>query len=68
MVRAVRNRNARTPEEIVMTVQFLHAQTALRTEPNFEITTLFSLLGLTLTLVVLPMLGGDFGTLLALAG
>ena len=51
-----------------MTVEILRAQTASSIEPDLEITLLFSLLGLTLTLAVLPLLGSDFGTWLALAG
>jgi len=48
-----------------MTIEIVQAKTTARIEPNFEITILFSLLGLTLTLAVL---GSSFGSLLALAG
>ncbi len=51
-----------------MTVELVREQTARRTEPNFAITLLFSLLGLTLTLALLSFFGSDFGTWLALAG
>ncbi len=51
-----------------MTIELVRDQTARRTEPNFAITLLFSLLGLTLTLASLPFLGSDFATWLALAG
>jgi hypothetical protein len=51
-----------------MTVELLRAETAPRIQPNFEIIVLFSLLGLTLTFALLPLLGGDLGTWLALAG
>ena len=51
-----------------MTVELLRTHTSPRIEPNFAITILVSLLGLTLTLVVLPALSNDFGTWLALAG
>lgn len=51
-----------------MSVELLRTQTESRIDPNFQITVLFSLFGLTLTLAVLPWLGGDFGTWLAIAG
>jgi len=51
-----------------MSVELLRAQTSPRIDPNFEIVLLISLLGLTLTLAVLPFIGGDIGTSLALAG
>jgi hypothetical protein len=51
-----------------MTVEILRAQTPSRIDPNFEIALLFSLLGLTVTLALLPLLGSDFGTSLAMAG
>jgi len=51
-----------------MTVELLRERAARRTESNFEIVVLVSLLGLTITLALLPVLGSDFGTWLALAG
>ncbi len=51
-----------------MTIELVREQTERRTEPNLAITVLVSLLGLTLTLALLPVLGSDFGTWLALAG
>ena len=50
-----------------MTIELVR-ETSPRIEPNLQITVLFSLLGLTLTLALLPFLGSDFGTWLALAG
>ncbi len=51
-----------------MTTELLRTLAAIEIEPNFEVTLLISLLGLTLTLALLPFLGSDFGTWLALAG
>jgi len=51
-----------------MTVELLRAQTAPRVDPDLEITLLVSLLGLTVTLAVLPLMGVDLGAWLAIAG
>jgi hypothetical protein len=51
-----------------MTVELVRTQPASRIDPNFTIALLFSLLGLTLTLALLPLIGTDFGTWLAIAG
>ncbi len=51
-----------------MTVELLREQTARQIDPNLQVVLLVSLLGLTLTLALLPFLGSDFGTWLALAG
>jgi hypothetical protein len=51
-----------------MTVELLRAQTEARIDPDLEITLIFSLLGVALTLVSLPFIGTDLGTWLALAG
>ncbi len=51
-----------------MTVEILREQSQSRIDPNFQIAALVSLVGLTLTFALLPFLGNDFGTWLALAG
>jgi len=52
-----------------MTVEILRAETTTpRIEPGLEITLIFSLIGLTITLALLPVIGSDYGTWLALAG
>jgi hypothetical protein len=52
-----------------MTVEILRAQAEPRIEPGLEVPLLFSLLGLTITLALLPLLSGsDYGTWLAMAG
>jgi len=51
-----------------MTVELLREQTTHRTDANFQVTALMSLLGLVASLPVLLLPGSNFGTLLALAG
>ncbi len=51
-----------------MSVEILREQTAGQIDPNLQVALLASLLGLTLTFALLPFLGSDFGTWLALAG
>ncbi len=51
-----------------MTVELVREQTGARIDPSFQIAVLVSLLGLTVTLALVPLLGGDFGAWLALAG
>ena len=51
-----------------MSVQLLRASAPTDTDRDFQITLLVSLLGLTVSLALLPLLGGELGPLLALAG
>ena len=51
-----------------MTVELLRERTEARTDPSLQICILVSLLGLTLTFALFPLIGSNFGTWLALAG
>ena len=51
-----------------MSVELLHAATLDKSDADFQITLILSLLGLTATLFALPLFGGEYGALMALAG
>jgi hypothetical protein len=50
-----------------MSVQLLRAHAPTDTDLNFQIALFVSLLGLTISLALLPLLGGELGMVLALA-
>lgn len=51
-----------------MTVELVRTQTANDIDSNFPVTFVLSLLGLTFSLALLPVLDADFPAFLALAG
>jgi hypothetical protein len=50
-----------------MSVELLGQSTTIKGNPDLLATLIFSLLGLTVTLFVLPLLGADYGQWLAMA-
>ena len=50
-----------------MTVELLREQSAVRIDNNLQVVVLVSLLGLVLTLALLPFLGSDLATFAMLA-
>jgi len=51
-----------------MSVELLRTATPSTTDADFQVTLMISLLGLTVTLFALPLLGSSYGTWLAFAG
>lgn len=51
-----------------MSIELLRTATPSTTNADFQITLIVSLLGLTMTLFALPLLGSAYGTWLAFAG
>lgn len=51
-----------------MNVELLRAGTLSKSDHDFQVTLIMSLLGLTVTLFALPLFGGEYGALMALAG
>jgi hypothetical protein len=54
--------------ETKMTIQNISAQPVTDAELDGAVPLLFSLLGLTVSLALLPLLGAEFATVLSLAG
>jgi hypothetical protein len=52
----------------MMTLELVRDQSAPLIDVDFQLATFVSLLGLTVSLALLPLLGSDFGTWLAFAG
>jgi len=52
----------------IQTIQTISARPAMDADIDGAATLLFSLLGLTVSLALLPLLGPEFATVLALAG
>jgi hypothetical protein len=55
-------------EEIAMTIQTTSVQPTTNAELDGAAMLLFSLLGLTVSLALLPLFGAEFATVLSLAG